>query len=296
MAILAGLAMRLSEKRPAKGSAVLLFQPAEETGQGARLVIDDPRFKQIAPDMVIALHNLPGRPRGQIVLRSGCFASASRGVVIELEGASSHAAEPERGRSPALAVAQLIQVLSAVPQVHTSLDAAAQVTVIHAEVGTVAFGTSPGSGRVMATLRSHSEHLMEELAGRCEAYARAVAQTHNLRVKVRFEEVFPATSNDDWLTRVVAETAEGLGYDSAYESTPFPWSEDFGHFTASCRGAMFGLGAGEDHPPLHSPNYDFPDGLIGIGVEVFHGLVQRLLSDSDGTDSSDAAVPSQPVR
>jgi metal-dependent amidase/aminoacylase/carboxypeptidase family protein len=247
----------------------------------------------VAPDAVLALHNLPGHPRGRIVLRSGVFASASRGLIIELEGASSHAAEPEQGRSPALAVAQLIQVLSAVPQLHTSLHQAAQVTIIHAQVGEVAFGTSPGRGQVMATLRSHSEPLMDELAERCEAYARALAEAHQLGVKVRFDEVFPVTTNDDRLTRVVAETAESLGLDHLHQPTPFPWSEDFGHFTAAYPGVMFGLGAGEHHPPLHSPSYDFPDELIEIGVEMFYGLLERLLPNNRGPSAGAGGPSSQ---
>ena len=94
-AIVAGLAARFHEQRPTRGSVVLLFQPAEETGQGARQVLDDPKFSQFQPDFVFALHNLPGALKGQVLLREGTFASASKGLIIQLKGATSHASEPE---------------------------------------------------------------------------------------------------------------------------------------------------------------------------------------------------------
>jgi len=60
-------------------------------------------------------------------------------------------------------------------------------------------------------------------------------------------------------------------------SEPFKWSEDFGFFTQHCQGAMFGLGAGVDHPNLHQPNYDFPDEIIETGIKVFHSLIKQIL-------------------
>ena len=91
MAILCGLAQHLSARPPQKGRAVLLFQPAEETGSGAAQVIADPRFDRIRPDYAFALHNLPGYPAGSVVWRKGVCASASRGLVIRLQGSSAQA-------------------------------------------------------------------------------------------------------------------------------------------------------------------------------------------------------------
>jgi metal-dependent amidase/aminoacylase/carboxypeptidase family protein len=62
---------------------------------------------------------------------------------------------------------------------------------------------------------------------------------------------------------------------------PFGWSEDFGHFTASAKGALFGLGAGESHPALHNPDYDFPDELIAAGVELFGEILHRLTGPAE---------------
>ncbi len=107
-----GVAMYLA-RRPACGRVILLFQPAEETGAGAQAVIDDLRWAEIKPDFAFAYHNLPGRPLGEIGLRSGPGNCASRGMQILFEGRSSHAAAPQDGLSPAAAMATLMEALPA---------------------------------------------------------------------------------------------------------------------------------------------------------------------------------------
>ncbi len=281
MTIVAGLARLYHTRPPEKGTVILLYQPAEEIGKGALRIVEDKKFKALAPDYVFALHNLPGYPKGQIILREDVFASASRGLIIELTGATSHAAEPEKGRSPALAMAQMVEDLSAAPQLFTALHEAAKVTVIHARLGEIAFGTSPGYATVMATLRSYSQEVMNRLAQRCERLAVKAAETFGLKVSIRWDEEFPATVNDNSLVYMIDGAARELGYETHYEPHPFAWSEDFGHFTGCYPGAMFGLGAGENHPALHHPSYDFPDELIEPGIEMFAEIIRRTAEMSE---------------
>jgi amidohydrolase len=277
MTIAAGLAAKLHEQRPARGSVVVLFQPAEETGEGAHRVIEDPAFVNLRPDYVFAIHNLPGYPLGQVVTKDGVFASASSGFVVRLQGKTSHAAEPSAGRSPALALAQLIQLISSIPQYHTFLHEAAQATVIHARLGKIAFGTSPGEGEIMATLRSHSPLVMETLMAKATALAKKTAQAYDLKASVDCTQVFPSTHNDAEAVRIVEESARHLGLDLGTQKIPFAWSEDFGHFTARHKGAMFGLGAGEAHPALHHPEYDFPEDLLELGIALYAEIIHRVL-------------------
>lgn len=277
MTIVAGLAPLLADSKPSQGRVVLLFQPAEETGEGARLVIDDPKFARIKPDRVFALHNLPGFPLGSVISKRSCFASASRGMIVSLGGATSHAAEPHKGRSPALAAAQIIQALSAAVQFHTALHEGAKVTVISARVGERAFGTSPGYGEVMATVRAHTDDVMERLCKRCEGLARDIAHAFELDEEVSWTEEFVATINDDQSVDLVEKAADELGVAVVRPEHPFAWSEDFGHFTALAPGALFGLGAGADHPALHRPEYDFPDELIDVGINLFRKILKELL-------------------
>lgn len=280
MTMVAALARRLAADPPARGEVVLLFQPAEETGQGAAAVIADPRWDRIRPDLSLGLHNLPGFPRGSIIVKAGPFASASVGMTVTLRGATSHAAEPEHGRSPALAVASLIDGLSALPQFHSGLAEAAKVTVIHARIGEVAFGTSPGEAVVMATLRAHRGEVLERLKLRAETLARGLANAHELTIKIEWVEEFPATVNDPGLTEWVREAAHRHTLEIIERAVAFPWSEDFGHYGAtSGRAVFFGLGSGEDHPALHHPDYDFPDEILPLGTAMFDTLLRRALAE-----------------
>lgn len=278
MTMMLGLAQRLAQARPPRGRAVLLFQPAEETGAGARNVLDDPAFAQLRPDISLGLHNLPGFPLGTVVLRDGAFAAASCGLTISLTGASSHAAEPEAGRSPAPAAAALVQALSTLPQLETGLSEAAKVTVVGITVGGPAFGTSPGTGKVMATLRAFSDEAIERLSRRCADLAAGIAAAYGLDWEVTWSEDFPATVNDPDVVASVQTAAEAAGLAVVRPAAPFAWSEDFGHFTAAGPGALVGLGAGLEQPPLHHPDYDFPDALLPVGVDFWHKALHHLLS------------------
>lgn len=278
MTIVAGLAMLLGDQPPDTGRVILLYQPAEETGEGAARILDDEQFRDIAPDYVFALHNLPGYEKGQIVLRNGVFASASRGLTIRLHGTPSHAAHPADGRNPALAASQIVQSIVAVPQMYTELHAGTLVTPIHVQVGGPAFGTSPGEGVVMATLRSHTPEDMNILVHRTVEIAQGIASAFELETEVSWCEEFEAVVNDAACVDVVRETAGRLGLEVHEALHPFPWSEDFGHFTSRYPGVLFGLGSGTDQPQLHNDTYDFPDDIIETGVRMFRGIMNNIIN------------------
>lgn len=276
MAVLCGVAKVLSAKAVIKGKIILLFQPAEETGEGAARVLDDPEFKEIEPDFVFALHNLPGYKLNQILVRSGTFAAASTGFKASLKGATSHAAHPEQGKSPALAMAQLIEGISSIPQSYTSLSESAKATVVHARLGQRRFGTTPGSAEVMATLRAFDDDLLEKLKERMKKLTQGVAATYDLETEIEWVESFPSTRNEEESVEMLREIADQSEFEIVELEKPFGWSEDFGNFTGSYKGALFGLGAGEEHPVLHAADYDFPDEIIPTGVTMFLGIIDRL--------------------
>lgn len=276
MAIVAGLAERLGSCPPERGSVLLLFQPSEETGAGAALVLADRRFSAVMPDLAVALHNIPGFPMGQVLLKTGVFAAASTGITVRLSGTRSHAGEPQKGNSPAMALAQIIQAFSATPQFSTGLDQSGKVTVVHAGLGTRAFGTSPGEAVVMATIRALDAAVMRHLYRRCETLAAGTAAAFGLDVSVESEEEFPPVVNHPRLTAGVEQAAGNLGMQTLTLEQPFPWSEDFGHFTGKVPGVLFGLGAGEKTLPLHNPDYSFPDDLLQSGTAILHETVRIL--------------------
>ncbi len=290
MTALVGLARSLGGVRnQLKGRVVLLFQPAEEIAAGAYAVADDIRFRELRPDRVFAWHNLPGYPLGSVIIRDGVFASASRGLVVRLTGATSHAAHTEDGISPLPVFAHLVNQLPRLPQDCVRFDRAARVTLIHARLGEVAFGTSPGEAEVMATFRTHHESDMERLVERAQTMIASVADAHGLQVKMEWRDLFPATVNDPGAAEDVRMTARQTHVPVIEAESPFPWSEDFGVFSGEVPGALFGIGSGETHPQLHHPTYDFPDDLLERSVQLMAGIIKRGLSHehSDKSESKE---------
>lgn len=277
MAMVCGVGLKLKVNPVKKGRVVLLFQPAEETGEGAARILDDEKFKPIIPDYVFALHNLPGFEEGEIVIKEGVFASASRGLIIRLKGKTSHAGHPEDGKSPALAAASLIQGLTALPSLYTTLHNAALVTIIHARIGEVAFGTTPGYAEVMATLRSYRKEDMETMIGKALDLVKGTCMAHGLNFETSWTEIFEANVNEKKCVKVITDAAASNGLKPRLIKNPFPWSEDFGRFTQKYAGAIFGLGSGLQHPQLHNSNYDFPDRILTQGVDMFCSIILGLL-------------------
>lgn len=273
MTIICGLGERLSKNRPEFGEVILLFQPAEETGDGAKAILADPRFAEIRPDAAFALHNLPGFPLHQIVMREGTFAAGSTGMTIYLTGKTSHSAHPEAGINPAQALANLMQKL---PELPKEVSGFALLTLIHAELGSLAFGTSAGKASLSMTLRAFDQNDLEKLIDLVKEKATLEAEKAGLKIDFGFVESFAVSKNDPELYPIVKNAAKKLGLSIIEKPEPFRWSEDFGLFSQICPSFLFGLGAGEDCPQLHEGTYDFPDELIETGVGMFEEIVRLI--------------------
>lgn len=274
--ILCGLAEIINKEPPEFGKLILLFQPAEETGKGADLVIQDKKFKEITPDYSFALHNLPGFEKNTVFCRPAAFASASTGVIIKLKGLSSHAAYPKDGNNPDLCIAELIKAYNSIPSKYC-FDDFALLTIIHIKLGEVAFGTTPGDAVIMLTIRSFLNNDMDSLKSHIDSITNEICNKFTIDFKIELTEDFPATINDSNCFEIVKEAA--LNKDIKYEllSSPFRWSEDFGHFSKISKSAFFGIGSGVNHPQLHNENYDFPDEISEVGIKMFHGIYKRIL-------------------
>jgi amidohydrolase len=279
MTILCGLASILGRKRPEFGSVVLLFQPAEENGHGARDILNDPKFRDIKPDWVVALHNIPGVEMGQVIVKTGTFTPAVNSILIKLKGKTAHAGEPHNGLNPALAMADILQELMnwTVPDISDSNFCL--VTPVYAHMGEKAYGVSAGEGEVHITIRSLTNDGMRALETKAEQTVRRIAKKHMLRVDISWTESFFANINHTRMVQWIAEAAVTEELELMSKSTPFGFGEDFGLFTDRFPGAMFGLGAGTRTPALHNPDYDFPDELIAIGIRVFSRLIRTIQHD-----------------
>ncbi|MBO3760937.1 amidohydrolase [Ciceribacter sp. L1K22] len=275
--ILTAMAIGLSRQPPKRGRVVLLFQPAEENGAGAAAVIADPRFSEIVPDFAFSLHNMPGLPLGHVALTDGPVNCASRGMRIRLTGKTSHASEPEKGVSPMQAVARLMPALAALSHSRPPAPDFLLVTITHAELGEPAFGISPGAAEIWATLRTLTDDRMDALIEAAEILVHDAARKDGLQVEIGYEDVFHHCENAPeavaHLERALA--TEGIPFGPG--DLPMRASEDFGRFRQHAPTAMFFLGAGERHPALHNPDYDFPDDLISTGSRVFMRVVRDIL-------------------
>ncbi len=277
MAMVAGLAPSLRQRRP-NGRVVLLFQPAEETGDGAAAIRRDPQFQRIAPDHCFAIHNLPGYPLHQVVSREGTFAMASVGMQAKLVGRTSHASQPELGLSPVNAVIALLQGLPTLTH-RTDPQTFRLATLTHLVLGERSFGIAAGEAEVLATLRAATDAGLRQLREQASDLVNSAAQRDGLTATLEWHDEFAATVNDPYAVLQIKRAAAALGLSYQAMETSQRWSEDFGLFTQISKGAMFGLGAGTETPALHSPDYDFPDALIATGIGMYRQLIDLVLGE-----------------
>jgi amidohydrolase len=270
MTMVCGLGL-LVEKNPLADIQVgLLFQPAEETGEGAELVKKSQAFQDFNPDVIYALHNLPEHPFGQVMIKSGSMCMASTGVWLHIEGATSHAAEPFAGTSPL----PVLQDCQKVWQYERERNGKLQVsTIVHLQLGEPAFGTTPGSMKVALTLRAETDADLNVMLDELRKQTNDSAKKHHLSVKMQTVEAFAAVMNTDEETEEVITAAENLNYDHTIMDAPTRWSEDVGELFKGKKGALFCLGSGENTPVLHHPTYDFPDKLIPYGSQMYYQLL-----------------------
>jgi amidohydrolase len=279
MAIISEVGRFLSKNDLLNGRVVLLFQPAEEIGTGAQEVVKDQLFTKIAPDFAFALHNLPGKPLGEVYVKPGTFNFASHGIIIKLEGIESHAAHPEDGISPAVALCKIIQSLNNLPNLIENIDEHEykSVTIISAQMGGANFGTSPGSATVMATLRTSSNELMEQMYAKAKLIINEIAHDEKIQCDISKEDVFSTCTNTQLGYELVTVACNKAQVKCTTIKEPYRWSEDFGRLLESANdGAMFTIGAGVESPQLHNPDYDFPDELTLIASSVFIELIRNI--------------------
>ncbi len=265
-AALCGGALYAEGKRFGR-SVFFLFQPAEETGAGAEPCTE--LFVKENVGEIYGAHNLPGYPMGQVVTRAGTFACASRGVTVRFAGKPTHAAYPELGVSPSMAVGRL---LCAVPKLSdpARYEGMTLCTVIGVHMGEKAFGAAAEGAEVWLTLRAEHDRDLKALYDSVLELAETLAAEYGLICSSEVQDVFPATENDSACAEKVLHLCGG-----ELLSVPMRWSEDFGHYLQHCPGAFFGIGAGVNHPGLHTEHYEYPDELLPYAVDAFVKLMEQ---------------------
>ena len=269
-ASLVGLALEI-DQLGADQNVFFLFQHAEETGDGAAECVAF--IKEEGIDEIFAFHNWSEAPRHAVMVIDGTAHFASRGMTIHLQGVPTHASQPEFGRNPAYTVARLI---SALPELTSSKHNKGLVlaTVIQVAVGERAFGIAASKGDLLLTIRAQYEEELDRLQDQLEKMAEEFAREEGLKVGFSYNDVFPVTSNHLESSEKVRQVCRLQNWQLIEVETGFRGSEDFGHFLKQTKGAIFYIGNGEQYPPLHTYEYDFPDDIIETAVSMFKGLVE----------------------
>lgn len=276
MSIMAAFAKKLASQRMQQTKVILLFQPAEENGEGAVAIYNDERFKELNPDHVFALHNLPGYDHHDIVVKNHTFTCAVNSIIIKLQGKTAHAGEPDNGDNPALAIAEIITEFDKKIQPDPQKEKFTILTPIFLTMGTEDYGISAGYGEVHYTFRRAVNSEMKDLEEELQNIAIHSAKKYHLQPKISWTQRFSANENNPEAVDFVRQAAKDCQFNLIEREVPFQWGEDFGIFTEHFKGAMFGLGSGKDTPNLHNPDYDWPDEITETGAEIFYKISQLI--------------------
>ncbi|WP_226064585.1 amidohydrolase [Kaistella polysaccharea] len=276
MSIMCSLAKRLAGKKMQHTKVLLLFQPAEENGDGAIAIYNDERFRKLNPDKVFALHNLPGYEYHDIVVKDHTFTCAVNSIIVKLHGRTAHAGEPANGENPALAISEIINEFTKQIQPDPKKEKFSILTPIYITMGTQDYGISAGYGEVHYTFRRAANTAMKELELELENIAVKAAEKYDLKPEISWTQRFSANENDPEVADFVRQAATACNFNLIEREVPFQWGEDFGIFTEHFKGAMFGLGSGKNTPNLHNPDYDWPDEITETGAEIFYKISELI--------------------
>lgn len=271
-AALAALACRVcAEGAPC--DIYFIFQHAEETGEGGAVCAA--LLEQADIEEVYAFHNMPGLAQGTVFLREGTMHCASTGMTLHFTGAPTHASTPELGRNPAAAISELVCALPGFtqPARHRGMVLA---TVVQIDVGARAFGVSASEGRLLLTIRAQLQSELDTLRGAVAELAARLAKRDGLALEVSYCEAFPETANAPGPVRRVFEACRAAGVPAQTLQAPMRCSEDFGWYLQKRPGAIFYVGDGEAHAPLHDAMFDFPDEALRTAADVFFAIAQSF--------------------
>jgi hippurate hydrolase len=273
--MLLGAARYLAETRRFDGTAVFVFQPAEEGLGGARAMLADGLFERFPCDEIYGLHNGPDLPEGVVSVRPGPAMAGADFFDIRLVGRGSHGAYPHRGIDPLPAAFALGQALQTVVSRGVDPLAATVVSVTQVHAG-AAYNVIPGEAHLAGTMRTFNDGVRAFTRERLRALAQGVATAHGLEAEVDIRDIFTVLDNDPAGAAAAAETARELFGAEALDPDPQPQmgSEDFADMLRAVPGAYAWIGTGGG-AALHNAGYDFNDEILPLGAALLARLVER---------------------
>ena len=275
--MLLGAAQYLARTRNFDGTAVLIFQPAEEGLGGARAMIADGLFQRFPVDEVYGMHNQPTGQPGRATLCKGPAMAGASFFDITVTGKGSHAAMPQQSRDALVAASGLVgQFQTILGRNVAPLDQAVlSVTQIHAGS---AYNVVPETATLAGTIRFFRPEVRDLMQARMRAICEGAAQAFDLRITCDFREIFDVLVNDAELSDAWTQAAaDVLGADNVRDdSQPFTGSEDFADMLQQVPGAYGNLGhAGT--VPLHNPGFVLDEGILPVGASIYARLIERRL-------------------
>ncbi|MCC5970544.1 MAG: amidohydrolase [Pararhodobacter sp.] len=270
--MLLGAARYLAETRNFAGRVALIFQPGEEWGGGADVMVREGVMERFDISQIYALHNAPGLPAGRFETRAGPLLAAVDTLTVQVNGRGGHGAHPEETADPVAAIVAMVGALQTIVSRNRKGTDALVLSVTQIHTGS-ADNIIPESGWFCATVRTYDKAVQAMVEKRCHAIVNGVAQAMGVSAEVTFERGYPATVNHEAETAFALSVAEEVS-GAAGECAPVMGAEDFAFMLERRPGAYLFVGQG-DGAGLHHPRYDFNDEIAPVGASFFAQLVER---------------------
>ena len=278
--MLLGAAKYLADNPDFAGTAVFIFQPAEEGHAGARVMCEEGLFEQFPVDAVYGMHNWPGLTAGTFAVHDGPVMASMDKFYIEITGQGGHAAMPHLGSDPVLVAGHLITALQSI--VSRNLDpqqsGVVSVTTMH---GGHAHNVIPESIKLSGTCRSFSPEIQDLLQDRIQQQVDHICAAFGAKGELDYQRHYPATINHPKHSAICEEVASDVVGEGGVVTnlTPSMGAEDFAFMLLERPGAYIWLGNGcaEGGKGLHNPYYDFNDDILPIGANFWVELVNSQL-------------------
>jgi amidohydrolase len=276
-ALLLGAAKYLCETRNFDGTAVVIFQPAEEGGAGGKAMVDDGMMERWGVQEVYGMHNQPGMPVGTFATCPGPMMAASDGVHILIEGKGGHAAKPHMNIDTVLVASHIVIAMQSIVARNVNPLESGVVSLCMFHAGS-ASNVIPQTAEIKGTARSLTPQVRDLLEKRIVEVAEGTAKLFGATAKATYERGYPVTRNHAKQAAFAASIAREIaGKDMVNDNvTPVMGGEDFSFMLERRPGAFVFFGNGNT-ASVHHPAYDFNDEAIPHGVSFWARLVETAM-------------------
>jgi hippurate hydrolase len=276
-AMLLGAARYLAETRNFAGTAVVIFQPAEEGGGGGKAMVQDGLMERFQIEEVYGMHNYPGLPVGQFAIRPGALMASADRLTIQIEGHGGHAARPHLTIDSVLVGAQMINQIQSIVARNVDPLQSAVISICMFQAGSTD-NVIPQTAFLRGTARSLNPEVRTLLEQRLREVVEGTARLYGAKVTFTYKRDYPVTRNHELQTAFASSVAaEVVGRERVEENTPpVMGAEDFSFMLEARPGAFIFVGNG-DSAGLHHPAYDFNDEVIPVGTSYWVKLVETAL-------------------